>query len=295
MPLPKGYTRVTRSRPCPICQRPDYCLVSTDGLYAGCTRTQIGCDVKDGRPWMVAITEPTWRFTLNGQAPQKATALKATQVVHINAAAVHEQLRASVSLKQVEMLSASLGVTVESLHALEVGWSEGLKAFSFPMRDEAMKVIGVRLRRESGFKFAVEGSRNGLFVPGGRVSPSCVMIVEGPTDTAAAHDWGFNVVGRPNASACVKMIVAAVRGHDFIILANHDQPKTRPDGTTFYPGQEGATKLADALVTAGCGGKVIYPTGGHKDARAWRQSGASQGRVNAVIRNARYWTVRESA
>ncbi len=32
--------RVTRSAPCPVCGRPDYCLVASDGRYVVCMRTE---------------------------------------------------------------------------------------------------------------------------------------------------------------------------------------------------------------------------------------------------------------
>lgn len=295
--IPKGYIRVSKRRPCPVCGKPDYCLISSDGQHAGCTRTELGCDRKDGQPVMVAVSEPTYRFTLNGSIAATGLSLpKPRPVVHINAAAIHTQLRAAITAPQLKEVADSLGVSQLALDMLGIGWHEGLRAFSFPMHDERARIIGIRLRRPE-FKFSVEGSHNGMFLPSGAIPKGGpVLVVEGPTDAAAAIDWGFyEVIGRPNASACVEMLVAALRGRNVVILANFDQPKRRIDKSVFYPGQEGAAKLADALVAGGTAVKVIYPTDDIKDARAWKQAGATRARVDAVIRNAKFWTRKATA
>lgn len=79
-------------------------------------------------------------------------------------------------------------------------------------------------------------------------------------------------------------------GHkEIAILANYDDAKKRPDGGAFYPGQEGARKLADALaVMPRRSVRVIYPLKG-KDARQWRADGATSASVRAVIRNTALW------
>lgn len=43
------WKRVTKQSPCPVCKRPDWCRVSTDGTHAGCMRVETGCfRVKEG-------------------------------------------------------------------------------------------------------------------------------------------------------------------------------------------------------------------------------------------------------
>jgi hypothetical protein len=57
------------------------------------------------------------------------------------------------------------------------------------MNDGKRSVIGIRLRNDLGRKWAVTGSRQGLFLPGPHPGQT-VLIVEGPTDAAAAVDLG---------------------------------------------------------------------------------------------------------
>ena len=70
-----------------------------------------------------------------------------------------------------------------------------------------------------------------------------------------------------------------------VIAANYDEPKQRPDGTEFYPGQEGARELADAIYRPM---KIIYP----KRGKDWRAFGASREVMDAIIQNAGWHTRR---
>jgi hypothetical protein len=287
--VPKGYVRATKRQPCPICGRPDWCLIAIDGSKAICPRTEVGAKEQIG--------EAGYLHELDGSIKPQIERQKPVRQVHINARAIHEQCLSCVTPAQIDVAAGTLGLTVAALNAIGIGYHLSKQAFSFPMYNERARVIGIRLRRESGFKFAVPGSHNGLFlaydrIPAGRT----VHVFEGPTDTAAGIDWGFDgIIGRPSAEACAEMLVKAIAGRETVILANYDEPKKRPDGSVFYPGQRGAEKLADLLVAGGSSVKIVYPCAGHKDWRAWKIAGATRARVDSVIRNARWWARRESA
>jgi hypothetical protein len=94
------------------------------------------------------------------------------------------------------------------------------------------------LRNDLGRNWAVKGSKRGLFynfpaVPaplfirqtwGGREP---LLIVEGPTDAAAAIDLGYRVIGRPSCVGCEDMIAALVRqsgAGTTLIIADNDGP-----------------------------------------------------------------------
>src|SRR5207253_1067400 len=96
-------------------------------------------------------------------------------------------------------LADSLGLSMTSLCQFGVGWATEHRSWSFPMRDAESNVVGIRLRRPDGFKFAVKGGKEGLFIPEDRNAQSSpLLIAEGVTDAAALLDMGFtNVVGRP--------------------------------------------------------------------------------------------------
>lgn len=196
--------------------------------------------------------------------------------------------------------AAELGVSEGVLTRLGVGWSEVHQAWTFPMSNAEGEIIGLRLRSPDGHKWSAKGSKNGLFVPdllpaqcgddekgshaigdvltgiNRRPLVERLLICEGPTDTAAALDWGFDhAIGRPNCSDGGEMIVELVRRwdvQDVVILADNDAP-----------GRAGAADLAATLAAYVPTVRVIEPPAGIKDARAWRHAGASKADVEAVI------------
>jgi hypothetical protein len=175
----------------------------------------------------------------------------------------------AVTLDRLLALARSLGLSVEALTALGIGWSEAQRAWSFPMTDTAGRVLGIRLRRANGFKFAVRGGHEGLFLPCRfGAYPGPLLICEGPTDTAALFDLGFgNVVGRPNCAGGVKLLVELVkqqRPQEVAIVADNDEP-----------GRRGAESLASTLSAYAPATRVIAPPAGVKDARAWLRGGGT--------------------
>jgi hypothetical protein len=184
---------------------------------------------------------------------------------------------------EVERLAAGLGVSLDSLRRLGVAWAAPHRAWAFPMCNAAHETIGIRLRTESGRKWAITGSRNGLFWPDALVGTGPLLLAEGPTDVAALLDLGFASIGRPSCAGTIEAVVEVVqrlRRRDVVVVADADGP-----------GMDGANRLAQALTDAGHCPKVIRPLQG-KDARAWVQAGATRAAVDAVIASARYWRPR---
>jgi phage/plasmid primase-like uncharacterized protein len=72
-----------------------------------------------------------------------------------------------------------------------------------------------------------------------------------------------------------------------IIVADRDEPKHRPDGSVWLPGQEGAAKLCTAIRPFVRSLKTVKPPFA-KDVRDWAGAGATHDMVAAVIRNARF-------
>lgn len=277
-----GFRSVTKRNPCPLCQRPDWCLIRHDRAAVICPRTV------SARQWGEAgffhvIDENTYRLSAPSRAPMQIPPC-------IDAGRISEGFELAITAEQIRTLAANLGVSAQSLCALNIGWSDRHDAFTFPMRNQLAQPIGIRLRKIDGFKFAVSGSRNGLFIPGIQWGDE-VWIVEGPTDCAAALTLELPAIGRPSCSAAVDMTVGFCRGKSVTIIGNYDEPKTRPDGSTFYPGQDGTAVLADALAGAAALVRVIYPRTG-KDVRQWLAAGATNEEVRAVADNAGSWTRR---
>jgi phage/plasmid primase-like uncharacterized protein len=170
-----------------------------------------------------------------------------------------------------------LGLPTEPLERLGVGWSPAHRATTWPMRDGAGDVIGIRLRcPTTGAKRAITGSRAGLiFCPwsiclGG---VERLYIVEGPTDTAAMLSLGVKVVGVPSAGCGADLLVELSRRimpTEIVIVADADGA-----------GVDGAERIADAvLIVASV--RIIQPGDGAKDARAWVVGGADRSMVDGV-------------
>ncbi len=272
-----NWIRVTRRQPCPICTRPDWCSLSEDGRVAVCMRVESDKPCKSGG-WYHNLTEPV---TVR-PAPKPKVKPVATEDFARLAVEYAEQLTNTL------IPAKMLGVSVRSLERLQMGWNG--KGYTFPMRDGRERVIGIRVRGNKG-KWSVPGSHNGLFWPEGvyRGNDSPLMICEGPTDCAALLDLGFAAIGRPSCTGGVEHIVEFLQGRrrEVVIVADHDELKRRPDGSTFRPGQEGAARLAQEIKPLVRTVKGIKPPY-HKDVRDWVRAGATRAVIESVIRNTRF-------
>jgi hypothetical protein len=90
-------------------------------------------------------------------------------------------------------------------------------------------VIGIRLRAMDGSKWAVKGSRNGIFIPRSPASYRC-YICEGPTDTASALTMGLYAIGRPSCSGGgpeALQFLGRSLVREVAIIADNDEPGLR--------------------------------------------------------------------
>ena len=278
----RKWNKVSRANPCPICEHPDWCLFSgpidsPDAVICARVESQKRVGSK-GAGWLHRLRDDPFR-------PQRQTrrvSVAPPPAPAIMFAALATQFASAMSMNHLNMLADKLGVTVESLEALQVGYSVQHGAYSFPMLADHGKVRGIRLRTVEGQKFSVKGGREGLFIPSG-VGPAFpfggggqLMICEGPTDCGALFDLGFNVVGRPSCSGGVQLVVDLVCDW-------------HPDGVAIIadadaPGQRGARYLASRLVGyVASGVRVVTPPAGVKDAREWVRRGASRDDVHQAI------------
>jgi hypothetical protein len=173
-------------------------------------------------------------------------------------------------------LAAQLGLSVEGLARLEIGWSADRQAWAFPMKD-LRQIVGIRLRSWTGRKWAVSGGREGLFIPAGLAYSGRLLVAEGPTDTAALLDLGYEALGRPSCTGGVKILVELVRSKrpkEVVVVADVDG---------HGAGQRGAESLAVALAPYCPSVRVIAPPDGIKDARDWKRAGATHDDIQAAI------------
>jgi hypothetical protein len=265
-----GWRRVRRSDPCPVCERPDWCLVSEDGSVCICPRVE--SDRRAGAAgWLHRLRDD--------EDPRRRIRrlLIPSDLPRADLSELADRCRRSLPPDRLAAFARSLGVSADSLAALGVGWSGDHLAWTFPMTDPATgRVVGIRLRNPDGSKYAVKGGKDALFLSDAAGPFDPLVIAEGPTDTAALLDLGFpGTVGRPSCIGGVKLLTAMIRARrpkGVVIVADADEP-----------GRKGAEHLAGALAVYARGVRVITPPSGAKDVRAWARSGATRPDLEALI------------
>jgi 5S rRNA maturation endonuclease (ribonuclease M5) len=281
--------RVSRKRPCPICGKPDWCLLDPDGRFAICPRTPSPRRAGEAG-YVHYLTNVYTRQPrrANPIAKQPASPAKAgdgkleTDSQHPPPdfwARLARQYQSQLNETALAKLADALGLSVKSLRLLNIGWSAKHKAWTFPMRDAGLRIVGIRLRRQDGSKFCVKGSNEGLFIPDNflQVNESRLAVCEGATDVAALLDLGFRgVIGRPSCLGGVKLIVELCRARRFsevVIFADNDPP-----------GQRGAQKLGCELSLYVPKLRIVTPP--TKDVREWKKDGANRADVERAIAEA---------
>jgi hypothetical protein len=198
----------------------------------------------------------------------------------------------------IEALSQELGLSVEYLGAACTGWladyhgSWFYRGYTFPMKDGRGKIIGIQVRTKQG-KLSVPGSHGGMFWPKG-VSvkgEGPLLLPEGATSCGACFDLGYDTVGRFNCSARIDLIQDLVAQCPpqrlVVIVADHDEKHYKLDGSVYFPGQEGAARIAKAIKPIHRLLKVIKPPR-VKDMRNWLHQGATHDVVELVIKDTRF-------
>lgn len=214
--LVSKWYRVNKKRPCEICRKPDWCTYSDDGANC-CMRVESNISMRNGG----------WLHRDEIIRPYIAPVKRAIPEPEIDFEGMWHPWFKSTDFQLLDGLAMSLGVDTDSLERLDAAWSG--TAWAFPMRDAQDKMIGIRLRDGKGNKWAVKGSKQGLFLPD-KKPEGTVFIVEGPTDCAAALSLGLNAIGRPSCLGQESLIVQYIRTHKIkraVIVTDNDEPGLR--------------------------------------------------------------------
>ena len=262
------WLRTRKDRRCPVCGKPDWCSVAADGTAAHCMR------IASDRP----LTSGGWIHRLaETAAPPTPRPRRRERRKRLNVKTMFLPWWRGTPRGAISALAAALGVSAASLSRMPCAWAPEYEAWAFPMFDGERRPIGIRLRSDIR-KWAVTGSRNGLFWPlGGLMGPAAgpLLVCEGPTDTAALLDLGFDAIGRPSCNGGAEYVRLACRKlhrRDVVIVADADEP-----------GIDGADALARMLVCDSRSVRVIQPVHPHKDVRAWVRAGATHAAVECII------------
>lgn len=252
--MSKLFERVSRQHPCPICGRPDWCAFGDRAMK--CMRVESAHPCDSGG-WFHFYDSDKPAYVPRHQPPQPTRAIDAFGMWHKWQSVSHSRCD----------LAQALGVSVDSLLGIGAAWAPEHKAWAFPMHDGQRNVIGIRLRNIDGFKWAVPGSKQGVFIPMPEVPTQPIAYLpEGPTDTAALLSIGLYAIGRPTCNCGVEILreaLAMLKIRDVVIIGDNDELK-RLGNREGYPGIEGALKLRKDFPIRT---RIFYPPSPCKDVR----------------------------
>jgi len=270
MSLPPGTCRVSARRRCPVCGHDHWCLVALDGSIALCHRVESKVLTKAGFRHVIDEAKAA-----SSQIAQQTL----TRKRFFRPDVLMSRYQGAVVSSELEAFAHALHVEPGALYLLEVGRCCQLSTWAFPMRDGSDAVIGIRLRNDEGRKWAVTGSRSGLFYPVKQRPGDMLVVCEGPTDTAAMLSIGVDTVGRPDATNGHEHLIEYVRRfpRHVVVLADAD-----------HVGLAGAARLANAITGIAQSVRVMQP-GLFKDARDWVKSGLTRQKFIAAAMGVKKW------
>ena len=252
--------RVGKNNLCPVCQRDTWCLVGT--RYVVCMRVQ------SGQPKQLAGGEVGWLHPIGADyAPPVMERERPAPLLNVS-----ETLTEWAAMRwsqSISTLSSELGVTNIALEQLGCVRAPYHETWAFPMRTGDNSVCGIRLRNIEGKKWAERGSHAGLFIPQGGQQDT-PLIVEGPTDCAAALTIGYYAIGRPSCSGGVDHLKELVKRSRFkraVIVSDLDDA-----------GLRGAKTLCEHLPIPTA--ILVCPA---KDMRAFVNNGGDRIMLDAMI------------
>lgn len=193
--------RVTRQFLCRHCAHGDWCLQNDEVTI--CMRVQ------SDRPHKFHDGNVGWIHSLGAGEPVPTMVPSVERQPMVDVRALLSKWAKEIHGRNMAAFSATLGVKLESLHALGCCPAEWAHSWCWPMFDRNGRHCGIRVRAEDGHKWAVRGSRQGIFIPKTRPQ-SMAVICEGPTDTAAALTLGYFALGKPNCSGGLEEINSAL-------------------------------------------------------------------------------------
>ena len=252
----QGWHRVTKSRPCGVCGKPDWCTYTDDGIMC-CMRIASDAPmVNDG-----------YRHIQRGATPEPPEYRPPPPARYYDDQSIEWERQSGV-----HDLAARLGLTVNALRAYHVGWDG--RAWTFPMRDRTFGIIGFRRRFPDGRKLSMKGGKEGLFVPVPSRVDDRLVICEGPTDAAALWEIGCHVVGRPSNVGGYDLLCGLLRmwrPRRLIVVADRDRVGSDGELNT----KRGARRLLAFAESERIEAGMVRPPLKVKDARDWIREGAT--------------------
>ena len=117
--LLREFARASKRMPCPICGKPDWCLIGHDRNRVLCARIDIGAQAHWGRDRELHL------HALDGKAIKREALVQPMPIVRpdpIDFAPTAEHCQEMASPDRVIALAESLGLSSASLECLGIGW-----------------------------------------------------------------------------------------------------------------------------------------------------------------------------
>lgn len=274
-----GYTCVEDLKcDCPVCGKPDWCLLKDDGSAAVCQR--ISSDKKFGEAGHIHLIngKPTATKAKRKLSVQQLDNLWQNFYSRWHGVSNRGSILTLFGLANQENSEALVNITDD----YPIGYDGTRLFFKFvdPHKhkyspDVYERIItGIQGRDISGKKKMISGSSLGLFMPNYNWHEEVIVIAEGVSDTlyAKLYNPAAYVIGRPNAIAATKLLVKWFRSlnHDLRLLFLIDND---PDEA----GKHGAENIIKGLIEEKVTGlyKCLGPKK-HKDFREAICSGVTQ-------------------
>jgi len=251
------WIHVSRKEKCPICGKPDWCCIGEKWIC--CMRVASARPCRNGG----------WFHTINGDVKKTEPVQQWEPAETPNFGNLMQFWQLDTLPLAVTHFAEELGVDHTSLYNLGCAWSKSNLAWAFPMTDGRDNTIGIRLRNHEGRKWAVKGSKQGLFVSS-RKPEKTAFICEGPTDTAAALTLGLWAVGRPSCCCGNDQLKTLFRNRGVrraVILSDNDAP-----------GINGAERLAGEI-----GLPCAVITLPAKDVREFIRNGGTRDMIETLL------------
>lgn len=274
--------RLARSQKCPVCGKLGWCMITRLGDKALCMRSSDG-----GKSYTFKkggmIGQTGYVFRLNADKPEVKQAAKESRKEHVNPDGrmtvdqVTEYYWRCLEdrdnhIGRIQGFADKLDLPIELLIKLGVIYDR-TKTFGFPMHDGMGGICGIRYRTMDGKKYSLKGQAGeGIFMPLEGIAADIhrLFIMEGPTSLAVMVGLGFKAIGRPNCLGGYEQIDSFLRRHnvkEIYVCGDNDPKKVRPDGTVYYPGQDGMRNLKNYLAERRASVYAYVPP--WKDFRDW--------------------------
>jgi len=269
---------VTKENPCPICGKTDWCMFGDRAVK--CMRVESSQACLSGG-WYHFYSE-------NKIAPlyihKRPTYVMPTK--QIECEFLMSKWKSETTVFQFKICADNLGIIPEALIGLGAAYAKEYKAWAFPMKNEKEETVGIRLRNSKGDKWAVKGSRQGVFIPTQSVHRQDVIFLpEGPTDTAALLTLGLYAIGRPSCltgNDILHKFVFLNKCFRVVIVSDNDELK-QYGNKQARPGIEGANKLKSDLKN--CISTIWIPPSPAKDIREFVKMGGTKEMIESDLKS----------